>query len=175
MEYELKNGKIVKTREVKITDTLKILNYMEIVNSETKNLSREPHEWNMTFEEEEKFLKRVIASEHEYMLTAWDEDKLIGLCGFHGSSLERLRHRSDLGISILKEYHGLGLGFFLMEELIEAAKKLNKKYLELTVRCDNPQAIHIYKKAGFIREGVKKEAFFVDGKYIDLLLMARKL
>ncbi len=175
MECKLKNGKTVNVREVKVSDTMKILDYMEIVNSETKNLSREPHEWNMTFVEEEIFITRVVKSENECMLTTWDDDKLISLCGFHGSNLERLKHRADLGISILKDYHGLGLGSFLMEELIKIAKKRGKKYLELSVRCDNLNAIHIYEKVGFVQEGKKKEAFYVDGKYVDLLLMARKL
>jgi|LGOV01.1.fsa_nt_gb RimJ/RimL family protein N-acetyltransferase len=175
MKFTLKNGKEIIIREVCLEDTQKILDYITIVNSETKNLSREPEEWNMTFENEQSFIKKVMNSKDEYMLSAWDEDLLISLAGFHGSSLQRIRHRSNLGISVLKEYHNLGLGTILMELLVQGAKDYGKRYLELEVRIDNQDAIHIYEKIGFVEEGKKKEAFFVDGKYVDLLLMAKKL
>ncbi len=175
MKFTLKDGKEIVIREIILEDTQNALDYMAIVNSETKNLSREPEEWNMTFENEQSFIKKVMNSKDDYMLTAWDGELLIALAGFHGSSLQRLRHRSNLGISVLKKYHNLGLGTILMELLVEGAKDYGKKYLELEVRIDNPNAIHVYEKVGFVEEGRKKEAFFVDGKYVDLLFMAKKL
>ena len=175
MNFILKNGEKIVIREVSLEDTQNALDYINIVNNETKNLSREPEEWEMTFENEKSFIKKVMNSKNDYMLTAWDDKTLISLAGFHGNSLQRLRHRSNLGISVLKEYHNLGLGTIMMELLIKGAREYGKRYLELEVRVDNLDAIHIYEKQGFIKEGIKKEAFFVDGRYIDLLLMAKKL
>jgi len=171
----LKNGVEILIREVTLEDTEEVLKYMQKVNEETKNLSREPDEFNLTFEQEYEFIKKVVKSENEMMITAWDNDKLISVCGFHGSSLQRLRHRVSMGISVIKDYHNLGLGSILMNEIVSNAKKYNKKILELDVRIDNEAAIRIYEKVGFVKEGIKKGAFYVDGKYVDLLLMAKEL
>jgi len=40
------------------------------------------------------------------------------------------------------------------------------------VREDNRRAIALYRKMGFVPEGVKRHAFRVDGRYYDLLSMA---
>jgi len=42
----------------------------------------------------------------------------------------------------------------------------------LTVREDNPRAIGLYEKFGFVREGLKQNAVRVDGQYENLLCMA---
>ena len=171
----LKNGLEVIIKDAVVDDALKVLEYMKTVNQETKNLTREPDEFQMTLEEETAFLKRAIESDHEAVVCAWDQDKLISVCGIHGSSLKRLKHRVNLGISILKDYHDLGLGTILMNVLIERAKELGKLKIELDVRSDNLGAIEVYKKTGFEVEGVRKNGFYVDGKYVDLLLMGKFL
>jgi len=41
------------------------------------------------------------------------------------------------------------------------------------VFADNSRAIHLYKKLGFVQEGIKKYAAIRHGKYEDELFMAR--
>jgi len=45
--------------------------------------------------------------------------------------------------------------------------------VELTVFTDNERAIHLYEKFGFVKEGVKRLAAIRNGKYEDVLMMAR--
>ena len=47
--------------------------------------------------------------------------------------------------------------------------KLNK--VELEVYDFNPRAIHVYEKVGFKIEGRKREVFYRDGLFHDLILM----
>lgn len=171
MEYQLKNGETVIIREAKVSDASLLLDYMEIVNSETKNLSREPHEWNMTLEQEEGFLRKSYESNNNCHLVMFKGEELISAAGFHGSYLQRLNHKVDLGISVLKKYHGLGAGKIMMEALIHYAKQYHKKKMELEVRADNQVAIMLYEKCGFKIEGQKRMAFYVDDKYVDLVQM----
>lgn len=175
MLYRLKNDIEVDIRGVKVSDAKDILEFMKIVNSETKNLSREPEEFTMTLEDEIKYLEKTIKSKDNYTYTTWHDGKLISTTGIHGSSLKRLNHRVNLGISVLKEYHNLGLGTTLMRLLIQKARELGKTKMELDVRMDNPNAIKVYRKTGFKVEGIRKNGFKVDGKYIDLLLMGREI
>jgi RimJ/RimL family protein N-acetyltransferase len=175
MDYKLKNGKTLHIREVKMEDTLDILAYMKKVNMETKNLMREPDEFTMTEEQEKEFLERVIASENEFMATAWIDDQLVCTAGIHGSGLKRVKHKVSLGISVLKQYHNLGIGLTVMQYLIHKAKEMNKTKIELDVRSDNPGAIHLYQKVGFQVEGKRERGFYVDNQYVDLILMGLKI
>ena len=175
MKYTLKNGFIVEIREIQVTDAKKAVEYMKLVNQETKNLTREPDEFKMTVEEEEKFLENAITSEDNFIYTVWYNGNLISMTGIHGSSLRRLKHKVNLGISVLKEYHNLGLGSILMELLVDKAIELGKTKIELDVREDNPNAIKIYKRAGFEIEGIRKNGFYVQNEYINLVLMGRIL
>jgi ribosomal protein S18 acetylase RimI-like enzyme len=78
-------------------------------------------------------------------------------------------------MSVLKAYHGLGIGSFMMETLIKAAKDLGKMKMELDVRVDNEAAIALYKKYGFVIEGTLSNAIYVDQKMVDLYVMGLHL
>jgi RimJ/RimL family protein N-acetyltransferase len=173
--FKLKNGKTITIREVQVSDAEKVVTYFKQVNLESKNLLREPEEVTMTIEQEIKFLENVVKSNDQCMLTAWDQDTLISLTGFHGSGLKRIKHKVSLGMSVLKDYYNQGLGTKMMNVLCEKAKEYGKTKIELDVRKDNPAAIRIYEKAGFEIEGLRKKAFFSDGEYVDLVLMGRTI
>lgn len=175
MEYNLKDGTIVQVREARVSDAVAILNFFKIVNSETKNLMREPHEIVMTLEEEMKFLESNIASKDNFMGVAFINDICISTAGFHGSSLARVNHRVSMGISVLKDYHNLGIGSIMMEYILEQAKVYGKQKVELEVRKDNINAIHLYQKYGFKQEGLISKGFFVDNSYVDLITMGKFL
>jgi diamine N-acetyltransferase len=42
----------------------------------------------------------------------------------------------------------------------------------LRVYVTNPRAVHSYEKAGYVHEGLMRQAQFKDGKFIDVLLMS---
>ncbi|MEO0560715.1 MAG: GNAT family protein [Chloroflexota bacterium] len=44
--------------------------------------------------------------------------------------------------------------------------------LELEVYAFNPRAIRVYEKIGFRREGVRRDALYWDGEYIDAIVMS---
>lgn len=175
MDVCLKNGLKVVVREAKVSDAEAILVCMSKIIRETKNLAREPEEWRMDVEQETVFLQKMVDSTNDYMAIALDGDTVISTAGFHGRDLQRFQHRVTLGISVLQAYHHQGLGTYLMNHLIEKAREMGKKTIDLDVRKDNPLAIELYKKVGFYQEGIKEKAFFVDNQYIDLILMAKHL
>lgn len=38
----------------------------------------------------------------------------------------------------------------------------------LDVSSDNPRAIRVYEKVGFVREGVLRSSYFKNGKWLDV-------
>ncbi len=45
--------------------------------------------------------------------------------------------------------------------------------LEIEAFATNPRAIALYERLGFEREGVRREAALVDGRYVDIVCLAR--
>ena len=64
----------------------------------------------------------------------------------------------DLGICVLKEYWGKGIGSQMLGKIIEFAKENSFEIIELQVRSDNAAAIHLYEKLN-----LKYPAFFKIG------------
>jgi len=50
--------------------------------------------------------------------------------------------------------------------------ELNMNRIELTVLASNARAIRLYEDLGFVREGLKRQAQFRRGEYIDVILMS---
>ena len=81
-------------------------------------------------------------------------------------------HVGMLGMGLLPAVRGQGIGRRLMQAAIDAALVYGFTRIELSVRADNPQAIALYERMGFVHEGRQCDAFWVDGAYCDVLNMA---
>ncbi len=75
-------------------------------------------------------------------------------------------------MGIIASYRGQGLGFRLIDAAMKQARKAGFVRIELGVHADNERAIALYEKVGFIREGVARDAVFIDGRYVDTVNMA---
>lgn len=67
---------------------------------------------------------------------------------------------------------GQGLGRKILEELLAIAFEefcVHRAFLD--VFDDNPRAFHLYQSAGFVDEGLMREAALRDGQYCSLRLM----
>lgn len=170
----LKNENVV-IKALTVEDAQIVLDYFKQVTFESKNLLRELDEFTLTLEDEQSFLSKNNASKNEYIAGAFIGDKLIATAGFHGSNLRRISHRVSIGISVLKAHQNKGVGSMLMAHIIEMAKAYHKQIIELDVRSDNLSVIALYKKFGFVEIGSRRNGFFVDDKYVDLLLMDKTL
>lgn len=118
-----------------------------------------------------RFVENLGPDDH--VLVAETDGRVVGVAGLHLGK-GRGRHAGTIGISIHDDYQGRGIGRALMAALLDLADNhLNLERVELDVRSDNTRAIALYKSLGFIEEGVRRGAFFAQGAYRDLLLMAR--
>jgi putative acetyltransferase len=79
-----------------------------------------------------------------------------------------------LGLAVLPEAQGQGVGRALMHALCDWADNWGHVLrLELTVFADNHRAIRLYERCGFVHEGRHVGYALRDGRYDDVLSMAR--
>ena len=106
-------------------------------------------------------------------LVALAEGNVVGWCDIYPSAFEGFRHKGTLGMGIIQEYRGQGIGQRLMKAALAAGRRYGFKRVELDVFASNKPAIKLYKKLGFATEGRKRNARKIDGRYDDIFVMAR--
>ena len=84
-----------------------------------------------------------------------------------------LRHSAVLGMGVVREYRGQGLGSRMLATTLEMAEARGLGRVELVVRADNEAAIALYRRFGFVEEGRCRQYLRLDGVGHDALLMAR--
>lgn len=156
--------------KAKPEDAAALIEYLKIIGGETDNLTFGAGGFPVTVEEERQFLEKKEADSRSLMLSVWEDGKIIANCHIEPLA-RRLSHRADLGITVLKEAWGRGIGTALMERLIAHAREHEIEIIELQVRCDNVRAIRLYEKFGFVKIGRYPGFMKVDGKLIDCDLM----
>ena len=95
---------------------------------------------------------------------------LVGTAQLH--SIDQYQRRASLGIYIgdLKRRNN-GLGFVSCSLIIDYAfNGLDFRKIGLEVVSINKNAIRLYEKLGFKKEGVRIEEYFLDGKYLDVYI-----
>jgi RimJ/RimL family protein N-acetyltransferase len=100
------------------------------------------------------------------------EDEVVGWCDIQRHRFPSRAHRGTLGMGIVPAYRGRGLGLRLIQAALAQAWAARFVRVELDVHTDNARAIALYEKVGFVREGVARDAVFIDGEYRDAINMA---
>jgi ribosomal protein S18 acetylase RimI-like enzyme len=100
------------------------------------------------------------------------EDEVVGWCDVLPKPRPVFRYTGVLGMGVIEQFRGRGIGSALMATTLEAAKQRGITRVELHVREHNQRAIALYEKFGFVREGLMRRDVFVDGVYENSLLMA---
>jgi RimJ/RimL family protein N-acetyltransferase len=102
---------------------------------------------------------------------AVEGERVIGWCDISLNRKPVFAHAGNLGIGIVKEYRGRGIGTELMAKAIAHAKEIGLEKIELDVYESNRAAIRLYKKFGFKAEGKRIKSAKIDGRYENLIPM----
>lgn len=175
--FQLPNGEMLTVRSL-CADDAEALNAFRLATyRETHFMARYPEECGQNLEAMQKGLAGSEASALNVEVGAFAGEKLVGEFGVAQVRPHiKYRHRAVMGISVLKEAWGCGLGSFLMQLAVDQAKANGFEQLELGVYSDNARAIHLYEKFGFERCGATPHAFKLkDGTYRDEIMMVKML
>lgn len=156
----LKNGMECYLRNATQSDGQLVLDNFNLTHTETDYLLTYPNENNYDAARESQFLKEKADSENEIEIIAVVDGGVTGTAGIEAVGMKyKVRHRAELGISVLKAFWGLGIGRALMTSCIECAKAAGYSQLELKVVAENARALPMYEKAGFVEYGRNPKGF----------------
>lgn len=160
-------------REAIPSDAKDIITFSEQTGAETDFLTYGPEGLEMSEAFEEMYLEGLLEKENAIMLIATiNNEELIGIASVGANDKPKTRHVGEVGISVAKEFWGYGLGTALMEEIEIWAKESGViRRLELTVHAGNERAISLYEKMGYQKEGVMPRVMYIDGEFVDGIMM----
>lgn len=162
-EVTLQNGKTAIFRSPNREDAAEMLDYLKTTAGETHFLLRTPEECTTTVEQEADFLQGVIDSANTVMIVCEVDGKIAGNCQVAFKNRVRSCHRGSIGIALLQEFWGLGIGTLMLKELISiACARGGIMQLELEVIEGNERAMGLYRKMGFRVVGEKPNAIRLE-------------
>ncbi|HJV80565.1 GNAT family N-acetyltransferase [Noviherbaspirillum sp.] len=100
------------------------------------------------------------------------EQKLVGWCSVIPIQIVRMRYTGQLYMGVLRGWRGHGIGESLLNTALGNAWENGLCRVELEVCRSNTNAVRLYKRLGFVLEGVKRRAFHANHEFDDLLCMA---
>jgi putative acetyltransferase len=110
---------------------------------------------------------------NDRLIVAELDGQVVGNGGLHRRTGRR-HHSAMIGLGLRDAFQGRGIGAALLATLVDMADNwLDIRRLDLTVYIDNERAIALYERLGFVREGTLRADSYRDGRYVDVLVMAR--
>lgn len=117
------------------------------------------------------YLTRLRA-ENSPALVAVADAGIVGWCDICRRPGVGFAHAGTLGMGVVRQWRGQGIGRQLMEQSLALARDSGFERIELIVYSDNEAAKRLYDSVGFKLEGTKQNARKIDGQYQDELVMA---
>jgi ribosomal protein S18 acetylase RimI-like enzyme len=105
--------------------------------------------------------------------SAVDGERVVGLCDVTPTATPRIAaqsHCAMLGMLLLPEYPGRGLGTQLLLKALEVSRAKFER-IELSVYSHIERAHTLYKKVGYVEEGRRIGAWKLDGITSDIIDM----
>ena len=173
----LKDGSTCVIRSAGPEDAARMLQYVHVMLGETRFLLRTPEEFDYTEEAEANVLAGRMNDPRSLMLLAEKDGQIIASADVRSHGIKsRTWHRSNLGMSVRKDYWHLGVGSALMERLIAFAKNAKFEQIELEVVAANRRALNLYVKYGFEVYGTRPHGMkYEDGTYANEYMMVKML
>ncbi|MES2883160.1 MAG: GNAT family N-acetyltransferase [Pseudomonadota bacterium] len=114
------------------------------------------------------------ASPNLHRLVACRGTELLGEISLSLTSNARRSHVAGIGMVVSEHCRRQGVGSLMLTATIDLAEKwLAIRRIELEVFVDNAPAIALYEQHGFVAEGTAHGYAFQNGRYADVLRMAR--
>jgi len=173
-EITIKDGRKVILRYPKMQDIASLMNFVNKITQEntfTNFIKGKKY----SLAEETKYLKNMVKNLQlgkQLHIAAYNDNQYIGKADLIPHNTPSEKHIASLGIALDKDFRGLWLGTYLLQELISQAHFLKGiKIIVLTAAVQNQPAIKLYSRLGFKKYGLLPKGHVVGDKFYDLINM----
>lgn len=172
-EVTLKGGRTVTLRCPAEADAQAMLDYVDAVRRETRQVYMCPQEPLLTLEQERAFIRDCDGANALCVLALLD-GVIVGMIGVRQEKRYKQRHVASFGMTVRHDVRGRGVGRALLEEVIVFCRShpdIHK--VHLCVYPENDTAIALYGKLGFVEEArLPRHTREADGSFRDELRMS---
>lgn len=116
----------------------------------------------------EKNLLIVAVSDHEVV-------GCLAALQAGGGHRDETAHILHVGLHLREELRGLGIGSKMLSYAMKWAKEKGFKKMEASIFTPNRRSLHLFNKAGFREEGIRKHRIRVGTDFIDEVLVGKIL
>lgn len=175
-QVTLKNGSLVTIRLATTSDAPELIDTVSTYIADSPYIPMLPAEFHPTLQEEEAWIQGFLDKDNSLLLVAVHDGRIIGNIDLTGSPRRIMQHTALVGMGMLREWRGQGLGSALLEAAIQwATDNPLLEILWLQVYTTNAAGVALYQGHGFVEHGVIPRYFKHDGHYDDCLTMSRQV
>ena len=164
-------GEKIFLRAIQLEDTNRIIKWrnQEFVRKnfiDQRMFTKETHE---------KWMKEVVLTGKVKQFIIYEIKNKIPIGSVYLRDIDTNNLKAEYGIFIGEEaYLGKGIGTEVAKLMLQYAfDKLGLHKVILRVFAENNRAINSYRNAGFIEEGCFQDDVKIEGKYYDIIYMAK--
>lgn len=177
MAAKILSGKKITLREINARDLRRAKEFMNYINSFVDEEAMLSMNKKYSLKQEREFLKGTLKSSKNkkiiFLIAENDKKEIIGVSNINLMK-DRQERVGNFGISIKKDFRGIGLGKFMMAEIIKLSKRKLKpkpKIIRLSVFKNNKPAVALYQRMGFHKVAEIPSQLSWKGKLIAEVIM----
>lgn len=121
------------------------------------------------------FVSGILTGGGVHMVAIDRADQVVGWCDIMRHGRVGSEHCGRLGMGLLPDARGRGLGEALLRAVLAVALERGIERAELEVYASNRPALALYRRLGFTEEGRKLDSRRLDGIRDDDVLMVKWL
>jgi RimJ/RimL family protein N-acetyltransferase len=172
MEYMTRGGKTVIIRDLdESEEPKKVKAYINALVRENTCILMDTE---VSLKKEKEWLRsklQAMSKGDSICLVVEDRGRIAGIVNADREPF-KMRNNVVIGIALLPDYRGQGLGRFVMTHLINRIKKeMKPKNIHLRVFACNSRAMNLYRSLGFKDIAVLPDWVHHGGRYVDEHIM----
>ena len=171
MHCTTRNGQPFTLRPAQPNDASGIIRTLREVAAEGIYLAAEEPRW-----QRQDILGMIREmSYYPFILVAEADGRIVGHAFVQRGTLKKNNHTAGIGMLVTASHRGIGIGTAMLEYIESWARTNGLTKLFLSVFSSNRPALALYKKSGFIQEGIRPGQFIINREYVGEIIMGKPL
>ncbi|MBN2722909.1 MAG: GNAT family N-acetyltransferase [Deltaproteobacteria bacterium] len=163
-------------RRVEVSDAPWILDFFNCIIGETDFLLSGPEDRPLSLEDEISFIKSFDKTPNSILVAGFFNNQLCSIVDIRGAFLKRREHIVELGLSVKKSFWRKHIATEMMNSILSTIRNQRSiKKVTLKVHENNTSAIALYKKCGFVQEGLLMKDLKIKENFYSTLVMSKFL